>query len=134
MGQNIDLGKAVKKKSGILIKRRTFLEGMTALGVVTATAPLFSCSSDGPGEQEEQVSAPQTETVYRFQTRKARTCKSCKLHGRYKLFLTEAAADQNRSHPGCNCRIVTQEISEAYSEQIAPFEVNGVIDLRKVNA
>ncbi len=107
-----------------MIKRRKFIEGMTALGVATTVVPLSSCG--------QETSADVQTTVYRFQTRKARTCNACKKHQHYKVFLSQEAANQNRAHPGCNCRIVEQQISEEYSTSITPSEQNGVIDLRSV--
>lgn len=122
-----------------MLKRRKFLEWMAALGVSISALPLFSCAGDSPGEQaEEEVTtvdntASQTQTVFRFQTRKARTCNACRMHARYKVFLDETTADNNRAHSGCNCRIVTQEVAEEYYDNITSFEVNGVIDLRYVS-
>ena len=112
-----------------MLKRRAFIEWITRLGVVTALAPLFSCSSGG----QESSAEPEPPTVYRFQTKNARVCNACKMHQHYKVFLNETSADQNRAHPGCNCRIVTQEITQAYSDAITPFEQNGVIDLRHLS-
>lgn len=111
-----------------LLKRREFIEGMTALGVVTAVGPLSSCASSSDSDDGEQ-----TQTVYRFQTKKsAKTCNACKNHQHYKVFLTSDAADQNRAHPGCHCRIVEQHVTESYFSQIESHATNGMIDLRQV--
>ncbi len=110
-----------------MIKRREFIEGMAVLGVVSTVVPLSSCAQ----ETEAVDDGPQT-TVYRFQASKGRTCKACQNHKRYKVFLSEEAADQNRAHPGCNCRIVTQTVTEEYSNEITPHQQSGVIDIRKV--
>ena len=117
-----------------MIKRRKFIEGVSALGVATAVAPFSSCQpSEGVPEEKVPEKIPldnQTYRVYRFQTRNRRACKACKKHGRYKIFLSSESADTNRAHPGCNCGIVEQTISSAYYQQITPFELNGMIDLR----
>ena len=113
-----------------MLKRRKFLEGMTVAGVVAVTAPLMSCSQ---GEQEKDAETQnQTVTVYRFQARKARKCNACQKHQHYKVFLDAVVAGQNRAHPGCNCRIVAQQMSLEYWDTISPFVLNGVIDLRAI--
>ena len=77
---------------------------MTVLGVVTVTAPVFSCREEEQGieaalTQTQPQPQTQPQSVYRFQTRKARTCNACRMHQHYKVFLSEATADQNRAHP-----------------------------------
>jgi len=119
----------MKKKSRHSLKRRKFIKGMTTLGIVAAVAPLYSCASGGSGGDDTK-----TQTVYRFQTRKkTTTCTACRNHQHYKVFLSEAAAAQNRAHPGCKCRIVEQQVTEAYASDISAYEKNGVIDLRQVS-
>lgn len=81
-------------------------------------------------DEPEAVDEAKTETVYRFQTRKARTCKACKNHSRYKVFMTHDAADQNRAHPGCNCRIVEQMVTKTYLGTLTPHATSGVVELR----
>ena len=97
------------------------------MGVVAAVAPLTSCESSRIGSGANAVN---THTVYRFQTRKARTCNACNNHSRYKIFMTAQAADQNRAHPGCNCKIVEQTITQTYMDKITLHEKNGVVELR----
>ena len=109
-----------------MLKRRKFIKGVTALGIVTALAPLSSC---GTGEEQAPQEDP-VPTVYRFQTRKSRACKYCRTHHRYLVFLDQTAADQNRAHPGCNCKIVTQKVTEAYYNEVNALQTNGVVDLR----
>jgi len=110
-----------------MIKRRKFIEGVSALGIATAVAPFSSCQ-----QFEEERPGNQTYTVYRFQSRKRRVCKACKKHRRYKVFVNFESADKNRAHPGCNCLIIEQIVSSTYYEQITPFDQSGMIDIRGV--
>lgn len=114
-----------------MLKRRKFIKGMTALGIVTVVAPLSSCG-DGAEEEAQPLEETQAQTVYRLQSRKIRSCNACQKHHRYKVFLDQTAADQNRAHLGCKCGIVTQQVAVSYFDEIQPFELNGVIDLRTV--
>ena len=118
-----------------MIKRRKFIKSMTALGVVSATAPLSSYGQNreaGQAHADKGMAMARKFTVYRFQTRKMRACNACKQHHRYKVFLDHDAADQNRAHQGCHCRIVTQQVSALYLRDIRHYAWNGVIDLREV--
>ena len=100
---------------------------MTSLSVAAAVIPAISCSEDEDGD--DSTDEIQT-TVFRFQTRKRTACSDCRTYRKHKIFLSRDAADQNRSHTNCNCRIVEQTITEGYSKQITPHAVNGVIDVR----
>ncbi len=88
---------------------------------------MSSCGGGGGDDQETQS---QTETVYRLQTTTSRTCKACKNHHRYKIFFSATAADSNRAHPGCNCRVVTQQVTPQYYNDVKAHEAGGVTDLR----
>jgi hypothetical protein len=111
-----------------LIGRRSFLQGVTAAGVVVATAPLLGCG-DGTA-----ISIPigGSSTVYRFQTLKSDRCTACRNHQHYKVFLDAATADASRAHAGCNCRIVAQRVTLQYLEGLSPYVVGGAVDLRAV--
>jgi hypothetical protein len=73
--------------------------------------------------------------VYRFTTRRHRTCRACKRHHRFMLFRTHALADAHRAHPGCNCPIVRHNMPVRQYRRLfgkrgaAP---TGVVDLRKL--
>jgi len=55
--------------------------------------------------------AVRTRTVFRLSTHGRRVCSSCKAHAANRFYRTvNATAD--RAHPGCNCGVVTQEISK----------------------
>ena len=123
------MARGSKRRRKRLLKRRTVLKGMTALGVLSATAPLMSC---GPADSGDAGSSTQSVTVYRFQTRKGNSCVACRNHQHYKVFVDAATADGTRAHPGCNCAIVPQQMSQAYWDSIAPYQVDGVIELRQV--
>ena len=118
-----------------MIKRRKFLKALGAAGMITVSAPLSALGqSKEAGMQramDAQVNA-RTFTVYRLQTRKTRACNACKQHHRYKVFLDREAADQNRAHPGCHCRIVPQQVTPLYYTDVKRHAWNGVIDLRKL--
>lgn len=48
--------------------------------------------------------------VFRLSTHGQRTCHACRAHGANRFYLTPQAADEDRAHPGCNCRIVSQPL------------------------
>lgn len=116
------------------IRRREFLEGLAAAGVVVAAVPLVSCGGDDIHSLPEasRVDSGSGVTVYRFQTLKSDRCNACRNHQHYKVFLDPSVADLNRAHSGCNCRIVAQQVTQAYYDTIAPYVIGGAVDLRAV--
>lgn len=54
------------------------------------------------------VAAP---NIYHTSTRRRRACRACKSHAVGKIYSSREAANKNRPHPGCNCRIVEEQIS-----------------------
>lgn len=87
-----------------LLSRRSFLKGITAAGAASAlSATLPSAALAAP---TRRVGV----TVFRLSTRNTRACNACKQHHRYKVFISHAAADRNRAHPGCNCPITKQKM------------------------
>jgi hypothetical protein len=48
--------------------------------------------------------------VYHTSSRKRRACNACKSHAANRIYPSRDLADLNRAHPGCNCRIVKEEI------------------------
>lgn len=109
------------------ISRRTLMKGVAAAGAASITAALISCGGGGGGAKGQQ-----SVTLYRFQTRNARTCQACKNHSHYKVFVSKAAAQHHRAHTGCNCKIVTQQVTSEYWEFVSSYETNGVVDLRAI--
>jgi hypothetical protein len=49
-------------------------------------------------------------TIYHTSTRKRKSCRACKSHALNRIYSSEQAADNNRAHLGCNCRIVEEKI------------------------
>ncbi len=41
------------------------------------------------------------------------TCNACRGHAANKLFVSFAAADGGRAHPGCDCEVVEEPMAEA---------------------
>jgi TAT (twin-arginine translocation) pathway-exported protein len=107
--------------------RRNFLKGIAAVG--TATAVPF-----GWADHAEAAKKKKELLVFRLQTRKTVSCRACKIHHRFLIFLTRAKADQHRAHPGCNCPIVEQKLSRRAFRLLFAAEALrlGFVDLRKV--
>src|SRR5262245_14513805 len=90
----------------IHLGRRQFLRlSAVGAGASVAGALVSGCGSDS--------SPPPTATAsaFRLSTHGERTCGACKAHGANRFYRTREAADGNRAHAGCNCRIVTHPIS-----------------------
>jgi len=49
-------------------------------------------------------------TVYHISSRKHRSCNACKGHAVNRIYSSMQKADNDRAHPGCNCRIVAEQI------------------------
>jgi hypothetical protein len=61
----------------------------------------------------DHVEAPKkTRTVYRLSTHGRPACSSCKAHAANRFYRT-VTATADRAHMGCNCTVVTQEISQS---------------------
>ncbi len=55
-------------------------------------------------------------TVYRLDPGDCagcQTCNACRGHAANKLFVSFAAADGGRAHPGCDCKVVEEPMAEA---------------------
>jgi hypothetical protein len=93
------------------IGRRQFLR----LSAVVTGASLTGAALSACGDDD---SAPAgTATTFRLSTRGERTCGACKAHGANRFYRTRDAADDDRAHLGCNCRIVTQAIAVELADQ-----------------
>ena len=57
------------------------------------------------------AAATKKKTVYRLSTHGTHGCDACKGHGANQYYRLPIYADQDRAHGGCNCRIVTQRVS-----------------------
>jgi hypothetical protein len=77
----------------------------------------------------------QAVTVFRLRTRNTRSCRACRIHHQYMVFISQGRASQNRAHPGCNCPITKQKIPGDLFRQLfldtGAIE-SGVVDLRHV--
>ncbi|MEM9035834.1 MAG: hypothetical protein AAGD18_14660 [Actinomycetota bacterium] len=67
-------------------------------------------------------SGASTATAYVLEPRSCGTscgvCNACRRHADNKLFLTAAAADGGRAHPGCRCVVRTTEIDAATLQRL----------------
>ena len=48
--------------------------------------------------------------VYHTSSRKHKSCNACKGHAVNRIYSSMQKADNDRPHPGCNCRIVVEQI------------------------
>lgn len=66
--------------------------------------------------------------VFRLSSHGRRCCGACKAHAANRFYRTEAAADADRAHAGCNCAIVSQRIKRRLAKRY--FKRADVFDLR----
>ena len=93
--------------------RRQFLR-LSALG---AGASVASVVVSGCGGDSETATVTVTVTAFRLSTHGERTCGACKAHGANRFYRTAEAADANRAHAGCNCRIVKHPIASDRADE-----------------
>ena len=91
------------------IGRRTFLLQLAALGLVAAL-PVRALGA-------ERRRKKKTKVVFRLSTHGRRCCKACKGHAANRFYRTRRAADRDRAHVGCNCKIVEQTIARELAKQ-----------------
>jgi hypothetical protein len=102
---------------------RLLLFSSAATSVVTVPAIADAKKKRKPGK-----------LVFRLQTRRHHSCNACKQHHRFTMFRTQALADANRAHPGCNCPITSYKLpikpwKKLFGKKgVAPL---GVADLRR---
>ena len=94
-------------RRAVHLGRRQFLR----LSAVGAGVSVASVVASGCGCDSGATAAPGTASAFRLSTHGERTCGACKAHGANRFYRTREAADGNRAHPGCNCKIVTHPIS-----------------------
>jgi hypothetical protein len=87
------------------IDRRVFLGALGAL----ALAPLAGCGGDGG-----QGVLVDTRVAYRLSAKGRRTSQAAKSHAANWLFVSAAAADARRAHPGDHSRIVRVNVLPAF--------------------
>ena len=106
------------------ISRRVFLAAAGAAGLSTLVGCGGSGGSDPGGTVAQKV-------AYRLSTKGRRASTAAKINAANKLFVSPAAADLGRAHPGDTSAIVRLDISEARWMQL--FGGGAVVaDLRKV--
>jgi hypothetical protein len=106
--------------------RRQFLRlSAVAAGASAASAVLSGCGCDSSAGGTTTA----TVSTFRLSTHGERTCGACKAHGANRFYQTREAADGDRAHPGCNCRIVVHPISTELANEY--FRNGDVFDKRR---
>ena len=118
--------KFIKKE----ITKREFLKilgiSSTSLFASGLLADELQAKSDGLDNAAIKEAA-QT-TIYHTSTRGRKSCRACRNHAVNRMYRSREAADQNRAHPGCNCRIVEEQISwQNYVKAFWPDSPGGEI-------
>lgn len=112
--------------------RRAILKGLAGLAAATVAAATTGVADAGyllKGRPFRKSFGKVI--VYRLRTRGTKACRACQLHHRFIIFRSRILADTNRAHVGCNCPIVTQEISKARFRMLFPRGSKGVARLRR---
>ena len=108
---------------------RDLLKRLAVGGAAAAAATVVPRAAVPTGSPARAV------TVFRLRTRDTQSCKSCRSHHRYKVFISLASADRNRAHPGCNCPITKQKLGkEAFNRLFLDTKAirDGFVDLRRI--
>jgi hypothetical protein len=116
------------------VTRRKALKGMGAAGVALVALPAGSVVQAGKGRKPDRGRRLGWKvTVFRLKTRDTQSCRACRVHHRFKVFISRHHANSNRAHAGCNCPIVRQRLPREDFRQIF-LETGairrGVVDLR----
>jgi hypothetical protein len=91
-------------------------------GLSLTSAVLSACGGDDSDAMSGTVS------TFRLSTHGERTCGACKAHGANRFYRTREAADGNRAHLGCNCKIVRHPIAVGLADEY--FRRGDVYDKR----
>jgi len=62
------------------------------------------------GSDKVAFIGPDQSVIYHTSTRKRRSCGACKGHALNRIYSSRQAADGDRAHTGCDCRIVEERI------------------------
>ena len=117
--------------------RRSVLAALAFIGSAAAATMLAPATAFARRKKRKKKRKPlgippeKRFIVYRFRTRRRHCCKACRLHRRYKMFLTHALANGHRAHRGCNCSITTHQISRKTARLLFPSGTTGIVDLRQ---
>lgn len=106
---------------------RRVLIGSGAAGVGALLVPRVGSAEALKGTPADSRSA-RSKTAYRLSTRGRAVCNACKAHAANRFYATWDAAEGDRAHTGCNCRIVTQSLRNGRWVQY--FASGDVYDLR----
>jgi len=90
-----------------VLTRKRFVAGAAALGAASV-----------PAIARGALAASKTQPVYKL-VRNGHTCKACLAHDSNSLFASAKAANGNRAHVGCNCKIVGGSLD--YGTYVALF-------------
>jgi hypothetical protein len=110
------------------VSRRALLKGLAA-GVAATAAVSLPQASVPTGTTAQGV------TIFRLSTRNTQACRSCRIHHRYMLFISQAKADRLRAHPGCNCPTTKQKIGNDVFKRLfldSKAIRDGFVDLRRI--
>jgi len=110
---------------GLRLSRREFLVIGGSVAVAALAGPLSRASRAGVGSAQGHV-------IFRLSSRGQRGSRAAKLHNANMRFVTAAAADIHRAHPGDHSRIVQLTINDATFQRLFPSPNIEVADLRKV--
>lgn len=108
--------------------RRDFLRLLLFSGAATGAVALPIAA-----EAKKKIKKP-GKLVFRLQTRRHHSCNACKQHHKFTVFRTQALADANRAHAGCNCPVVSYKMPiRRWRKLLGPkgLAPGGVVDLRR---
>lgn len=99
---------ALGQRDGRLdLGRRDFLRIAWTVGAATAAAGLpQGIAAAAP----ETARGSRTRVAWRLSTRGMVVCNACKGHAANRFYASRDAADGDRAHTGCNCRIVPHSL------------------------
>jgi len=107
--------------------RRVLLQSIVAVAAATVSGTAVAHGGESVGRHREIPHFKSEQIiVYRLRTRKTRACRACRLHHQHTLFRSQAIANANRAHTGCNCPIIPQAISKRVFKRLFPRGSEGV--------
>lgn len=81
------------------------------LSLPFAVTGQLSDGSTFEGSSKVSVINASQPIIYHTSSRRRSSCRACKSHAVNRMYSSVQAADDNRAHPGCNCRVVEERIS-----------------------
>ncbi len=93
----------------------------------TVTGRLSDGSSFKGSDTVVVIGAEQS-VIYHTSTRKRKSCNACKSHAANRIYSSRQAADNDRAHLACNCRIVEEQINwQNYAKAFWPESKGGAV-------